>query len=576
MISIHGRRAEKMRAALPPGIDAVVFDESGVLDAAREGAERRRRGERYAVMAVIDDSRVRLNSSAAVEISRATNDLEYRYYSCLQLARGQTLVGNEPIRAAWEREALALRAAVLSVISEADEVLVRSNAEIAAFYQWSAACRGRVFRRVLLADSVPAFERRLPDRPSVVVWTGLRDTVDATLALIGLEEFRGDVTYVGDAPLPRVAGRFIARTDPALSEVLAVAGCIVCIDPADPTDAAAFARRGVPVVATTTSAAYEFVDGVISWDAGDSSRLSFAVAYALGCGATGTAPDTVTPQPLAPALPVDQDRLPLVTVLTATYNRRAHLAQMLTCLAAQTYPNLEAIIINDAGEPVDDIVAGFPFARLVNAETNCGTFFSASRLGFAVARGEYIAMLPDDDWFYPDHIERLMGAILRSGAAVAHSFGLLRFLRRHADGTEYTYGVNPLPYSATTSPTPALLGTPIAMHQCLLRRDTFAPGDVGWPLLEAAGGDQEYHMRLLERHALAAVDRFTCEFRDHPGNSGKGYDWADAMTEVYETFQPATGRSHTQALRRDAIAQIRAVPFGTNVNEPAIVFFKEP
>ncbi len=110
------------------------------------------------------------------------------------------------------------------------------------------------------------------------------------------------------------------------------------------------------------------------------------------------------------------------------------------------------------------------------------------------------------------------------------------------------------------------------MHQCVQRRYTFESDDVGWPLLDAAGGDQEYHMRLLERHALAAVDRFTCEFRDHPSNSGKVHTWADAMAYIYEQVQPVTDRPITEALRRDAVARMRAIPVGQNVNVPNITF----
>ena len=248
---------------------------------------------------------------------------------------------------------------------------------------------------------------------------------------------------------------------------------------------------------------------------------------------------------------------------------------MLTCLAAQTYSRVESIIVNDAGEAVDDIVAEFPFARLVNAEVNRGTFFRASQLGLAQVRGEYIAMLPDDDWFYPDHIELLVNAILRTGARVAHSFALLRFSRTSADGSEQTFGFDTLPYSGTVNRSSSLVGTPVAMSQCLLHRDVFDPADVGWPRLEVAaegGAGREYFMRIMQRHQLVAVDRYTCEFRDHAGNAGKVYNWAEAMEYVYRELQPLAGRPITDSLREQSIAALRTVPIGENTNKPTIRF----
>jgi len=109
------------------------------------------------------------------------------------------------------------------------------------------------------------------------------------------------------------------------------------------------------------------------------------------------------------------------------------------------------------------------------------------------------------------------------------------------------------------------------MHQTLQRRDIFDESDMGWPLLDAVGADQEYHMRLLERYQFAAVDVVTTEFRDHPGNSGKVFNWADAMRHIY-ALRPATGRPYTEQFRRQAIEKLEAAPPGESANRPHIFF----
>lgn len=572
VITAHGPKASAIAAALPHDIvEAVIFDDTGVADALADAQCRRKRGEFFHAFPAFDNSAVKSHVAFAAGLNASVADREERFYTAQMYGRGFTLNG-ERRPDTWSHEYAALLAAAQDVLTLADVILVRSHFAFAELCKHSTFFHGRRSRRVLLENTVPAYERRIPELPSVVLWTGRRAVTDATPALIGLEEFIGDVAYVGSSPIPNVSGRFIARDDASLSDALAVAGCVVCVDPEDPADAVAFARRGVPVVTPISCAAYEFVDGVVSWDMADASSLSVSVNYALGSIPLDNRSDVVEPHPASPVLPAGED-LPLVSILTATYNRRESLRRMLTCLAAQTYPNIESIIVNDAGESVDDIVAEFPFARLINADANRGTFFRAARLGLAEARGAYIAMLPDDDWFYPDHVQLLMQAMLRTGARVAHSFALLRFLTVATDGSEQTVGFNPLPYSATVNPTAALLGTPVAISQCLLHRDILAASDVGWPHLEVAaegGSDQEYFMRIVQRHQLVAVDRYTCEFRDHPGNAGRTYNWAEAMEYVYRELQPVPGRPITEALREQRLAAMRSTPLGQNVNQPAI------
>jgi hypothetical protein len=424
---------------------------------------------------------------------------------------------------------------------------------------------------MLLRAEIPAFERVAPKRPSVVVWNGIRPVADAATALFGLGEFRGDITYVADEPIQAETGaRFMRPNDVELPEVLGRSAVVICTDPTDPADAAAFAETGIGVISPLSARAYEFAHGIVPWIGTDASKIYAAVAIAL---ARETSLDrTVYAIPLAPsapALPPD-DALPLVSIITATYNRRDYLREMLTCLANQTYPNIESIVVNDAGVDVADIVADFPFARLITLPTNRGSF-GAAEAGVAIARGDYIGLLPDDDAYYPNHIALLVSALHRSGAAVAHGSAIVRYLRPGPDGTVETYGFNTANYSTTVNPTWAQIGTPVAAHQCLQARATFAPEDIGWYLNDQPAADQEYHMRLVERYQLAFVQTFTCEFRDHPRNTGKNFNWADIVEAIYR-LNPLPDRPIVEAQRRATIEKLRSVPVGQNVHEPTIRF----
>jgi hypothetical protein len=281
MTSYFGAQAQRVLDALPAGLDAIVFDDSAIKQAAREAVRRRERAEHFYGLALIDDLRVRACYGAAHAINTALADPAQRAQAFHALPRGTLGMNGEPVANQWDPgKAVDYLTAVNYVLAMSDELLVRSFAE----YQRFARLRhfnGRAFRRIRIASTVPAFERRPSERQSVAVWTGRRAATDATLALIGLEGFNGEVIYVGDANVMNVRAHRIARSDAALADVLGAAACVVCVDPADPADAAEFARCGVAVVAPLTCAAYEFHDAIVAWDAADATALPSAVAAAL-------------------------------------------------------------------------------------------------------------------------------------------------------------------------------------------------------------------------------------------------------------------------------------------------------
>jgi len=100
---------------------------------------------------------------------------------------------------------------------------------------------------------------------------------------------------------------------------------------------------------------------------------------------------------------------PLVTVLVPTYNRRRYLAEALASVVGQTYANFEAIVVNDGGVGVRDVVDRFADPRLVLIERkeNRGVAVSLNE-GLRRARGTYVAYLGDDDRYYPHHLQRLV------------------------------------------------------------------------------------------------------------------------------------------------------------------------
>jgi len=114
---------------------------------------------------------------------------------------------------------------------------------------------------------------------------------------------------------------------------------------------------------------------------------------------------------------------PLVSITTATYNRaRLLVEQTLPSALAQTYPNIEIIIVGDhCTDETADLLARIkdPRIRFYNLPERPQyprnpkkqwkiSGYQAIALARDMARGLWIAHLDDDDVFTPDHIEKLL------------------------------------------------------------------------------------------------------------------------------------------------------------------------
>ncbi|WP_298438394.1 glycosyltransferase [Geobacter sp.] len=113
--------------------------------------------------------------------------------------------------------------------------------------------------------------------------------------------------------------------------------------------------------------------------------------------------------------------LPLVSVIVPTYNRPDMLPDTLRSILAQSYPHIEIVVVNDAGEDVERLVKEVaPGAVYLRHERNKG-LAGARNTGIRHAAGKYIAYLDDDDLFYPGHVETLVTFLEGSDFRVAYT-----------------------------------------------------------------------------------------------------------------------------------------------------------
>jgi glycosyltransferase involved in cell wall biosynthesis len=104
------------------------------------------------------------------------------------------------------------------------------------------------------------------------------------------------------------------------------------------------------------------------------------------------------------------DSRPLVSAVVTTHNRPELLKRALDSVVAQSYPNMELIVVDDgSAESSEAIVESYRDqipVRFIRNETPKGAC-KARNLGIENAAGEFVAGLDDDDYWRSGRIEKL-------------------------------------------------------------------------------------------------------------------------------------------------------------------------
>ena len=553
MISAFGTRAETFARGLAGIESAVVADSEMVSSAYVAAVARRETGRPFYGMVLYEDLRSRIILRNTAALAAQLTDIDLRVGLVDQFCSGDIPVpGGQKSADLWAKPDAIVQQVIGEFLSLCDVMLVRSNTEFLRLAPLLK--RPRQFELMVVEPPLPAFERTQPQRPSVVVWAPDRPSQQLVVFALALRDFLGEVTFVSSdgAALEGYPARFM-RAGRELPEILSRACCVLCADPDDPGAAIAFARRGLGIVAPITSGAHEFVRDLVTYDIGTFRTIMTAVQIALAQPASVRALPQVPPAPARPALP-PAVTLPLVTVVLCTYNRREDVTRALTCLSQQTYPRLEVVVVNDAGENVDDVISRFPNARPHNLPVNGGVLKAIGE-GLRQARGDYIQVLADDDWLEPDHVEALVGAMLRTGASIAHTNTLIRYQELVPGSEPVTTGYNAIVFNESTTPTDALVATPIAGHSIIFRRDMLE--QIGSWREDCILADQEFQLRAANNYVMVYVDRITAEWRARGSdNLSTTTDSTGELRRIYDELHPIAGRPHLQRRREDAIARV--------------------
>jgi glycosyltransferase involved in cell wall biosynthesis len=109
-----------------------------------------------------------------------------------------------------------------------------------------------------------------------------------------------------------------------------------------------------------------------------------------------------------------QHDAPLFSVIITTYNRPHVLPAAVTSVLEQTIADLEVLVINDGGEPVE--LAADPRVRIID-RPHTGGPSAARNTGLGAATGRYVTFLDDDDLFMPQRLELALEGLTRTPIA---------------------------------------------------------------------------------------------------------------------------------------------------------------
>ena len=126
----------------------------------------------------------------------------------------------------------------------------------------------------------------------------------------------------------------------------------------------------------------------------------------------------------------EEEQTDLLSVIVTAYNIGGYIERGVKSVCAQTYRNLEIIVVDDGstddtGALCEKLALEDSRIRVLHKEN--GGPSEARNAGIAIAAGSYIGFVDGDDWTDPDMYERMLGAMREQAADI----GICRYRQVH-------------------------------------------------------------------------------------------------------------------------------------------------
>ncbi|MEA3143504.1 MAG: hypothetical protein QOG31_828 [Thermoplasmata archaeon] len=116
---------------------------------------------------------------------------------------------------------------------------------------------------------------------------------------------------------------------------------------------------------------------------------------------------------------------PLVSMVVTGFNQEAYVLETLRSIEAQTYPNVEIVVVDGGGsdrmgELAKEFLARSRFKGTFHRQASNEGMTADRHRGFELARGELVCFLDADDLAFVDRAERQVRQLLDNGCDAVH------------------------------------------------------------------------------------------------------------------------------------------------------------
>jgi len=228
---------------------------------------------------------------------------------------------------------------------------------------------------------------------------------------------------------------------------------------------------------------------------------------------------------------------PSLSVIIPAYNAEPFIAATLKSVQAQTFRNIEILVVDDGSTDATAEIAGRFVAEdsrfRVLTKPNGGVG-SARNRGLAEARGGFVAFLDADDLWHPEKLKAQFDALNRTGDVAAFSLhvSIDRTGRFLGASTRWPFEIFPLPVHMVLRP----VGNGSSL---MVRRDVaLSVGGFDEDFVKRGLGgceDLDFELRVAACHPIRCVPHFHIGYRVYDGNMSSNKErMARALTAVVE------------------------------------------
>ena len=258
---------------------------------------------------------------------------------------------------------------------------------------------------------------------------------------------------------------------------------------------------------------------------------------------------------------MQDDTLPVVSVVMPTYNQAHFLRGAVRSVLLQDFPRWELLVINNFSEDdTIEVIRSFPDPRIHYEDfQNSGVIAASRNRGIELSRGRFVAFLDSDDLWDPAKLSTCLGAMREGVDAVCHG------MRIREDGV-LKRPLIPHPVEGDLYRTLLFRGNPsIATSSVMIRKECLTMvGGFCEDREIVSSEDYELWLRLARNGTrFLPLDTVLGEYTVHRKNASQNIRQqsnaeAEIVTREFRRIPDTSLSMRIQKKRRMALAYLRA------------------